>query len=153
MFRLRRNLPVSTAFVQEVNVFDEQREERYDHPLALIRGAGAPPQGRLQRRPVTAKVRRRIHVLFQDGEFGRLLYFVPLQLAEKRKNKIKSDSVKLATITKHMAGNARLIYYFRNVVVWNNFQSNDWTAINYSVLVNFHKNSSTTNRNQIIIMQ
>lgn len=85
-------LPVPAAFVEEVNVFDEQREERYDHPLPLVRGAGAPPQRGLQRGPVAAEVRRRVHVLFQYGELGRLLHLVPLSTPTKHGIKHKKRS-------------------------------------------------------------
>lgn len=84
-------LPVPAAFVEEVNVFDQQREERYDHPLPLVRGAGAPPQRGLQRGPVAAEVRRRVHVLFQYGELGRLLHLVPLSTPTKHGIKHKNN--------------------------------------------------------------
>jgi len=69
--------PVGAALVEEVEVLDEQREEGHDDALALVLGAGRAPHGRLQRRPVAAKVGRRIHLMFQDRELGRL-HLLPL---------------------------------------------------------------------------
>lgn len=60
-----------TAFVQKVQVFHQQGEERNDDALALIGGSGRAPHGCLQGGPVRREVRRRVHLVLQDGEFAR----------------------------------------------------------------------------------
>ena len=77
--------PVGASFVQEVEILDEQREEGHDDPLALVFGSGRPPHGRLQRGTVAAEVGRRVHLVFQDGELGRL-HLVPLHPAKPVSN-------------------------------------------------------------------
>nr|CAD7603031.1 unnamed protein product [Timema genevievae] len=65
------------ALVEKVEVLDEQREEGNDDALSLISGSCGPPHGGLQGGPVAAEVGGGVHLVFKDGEFGRL-HFAPL---------------------------------------------------------------------------
>lgn len=63
---------VGATFVEEVEILDEQGEERYDYPLPLVSCPRGPPHGCLQSRSVAAEVGGGIHLVLQDRELGRL---------------------------------------------------------------------------------
>ena len=82
------NIPIGASFVEEIKIFDEERKERYDNALALIFGAGRSPHCCLQGRSIAAKIGRRIHLVLQNGELGRL-HLVPLQKSIKKTRAIE----------------------------------------------------------------
>ena len=81
-------IQIGASFVEEIKIFDEERKERYDNALALIFGAGRSPHCCLQGRSIAAKIGRRIHLVLQNGELGRL-HLVPLQKSIKKTRAIE----------------------------------------------------------------
>lgn len=63
---------IGTSLVEEVQVLDEQREEWNNDSFTFVGRAGRSPHCRLQRRPITAEVTRRVHLMFENREFCRL---------------------------------------------------------------------------------
>lgn len=70
--------PVCTAFVEKIQVFNQQAEERNHYFLSVVYSASRPPHGCFQRGPVTREVARRIHLVLQNREFSGL-DLVPLE--------------------------------------------------------------------------
>lgn len=77
------NLLVGASFVEEVEIFYEQREEWNDNSLTLISSASWSPHGSFQSASITTKITRRVHLVLEYRKFGRL-NFSPLQRKNPR---------------------------------------------------------------------